>query len=221
MMKMLVKWLLVLSFPFVVAATAIAADYTEGEQYLRLSKPQPTSTPDKIEVVELFWYGCPHCYDLEPYIAKWLVTKPDDIEFVRLPAIVGPRWEPLAQAYFTAELLGVLDKTHPALFKSIHVKKQKYTDEQQIMEFFVSQGVSEEDFRNAYSSFAVSVKMNNAKLMTRRYAITGVPTVIINGKFSTSGKYAGGNANLTKVVDYLAALERTATTPQSPAAAAN
>lgn len=215
-MKMLVKWLIVLLLP--VSVAAVAQEYTEGTEYLRLSTPQPTSTTDKIEVIELFWYGCPHCNDLEPHLAEWLETKPDDVEFVRLPAIVGKRWEPLAQAYFTAELLGVLDQTHLALFESIHVKNQKYTDEAQIMEFFVSQGVSEEDFRNAYNSFAVSVKMNNAKLMTRRYAITGVPTVIVNGKFSTSVKYARGNANLIKVIDFLVVQERTTGTPQQPAA---
>lgn len=217
-MKMLVKWLVALLLPFTVTVTAVAQDYTEGKEYLRLSKPQPTSTPDKIEVVELFWYGCPHCHDLEPYIEKWLESKPDDVEFVRLPAIVGPRWEPLAKAYYTAEVLGVLDKTHTALLESIHVKKQKYTDEEQIMEFFISQGVSAEDFRNAYNSFAVSVKVNNAKQMTRRYVITGVPTVVVNGKFSTSGKFARSNAGIIKVVDYLVVQERTAGTPISPAA---
>lgn len=221
-MKMLVKWLVVLLLPFSVAVAEVAQKYTEGSEYLRLSAPQPTSSTEKIEVIELFWYGCPHCNDLEPFIAKWLETKPDDVEFVRLPAIVGPRWELLARAYFTAELLGVLDKMHPALFESIHVKNQKYTNEEQLMDFFVSQGVSEEDFKNAFNSFAVSVKMSNAKLMTRRYAITGVPTVIVNGKFSTSGKYARGNANLMKVIDFLVAQERMAGTPkQLPAAAAN
>jgi len=212
------KWLLALLLPFVVATTAIAQDYKEGDQYLRLSNPQPTSTTDKIEVVELFWYGCPHCYHLEPYVVKWLKSKPDDVEFVRLPAIVGPRWEPLARAYYTAEVLGVLDKTHDALFNAIHEKKQKLADEDQIKDFFVSQGVSAADFKKAFNSFAVSVKMNNAKLMTRRYAITGVPTVIVNGKFSVTARTAKGNANIMKIVDYLVAQERLAGTSKSSAA---
>jgi thiol:disulfide interchange protein DsbA len=216
-MKMLLKWLVALVLPFSVAVTAVAQDYKEGSNYLRLSKPQPTSTADKIEVVELFWYGCPHCYDLEPHITEWLESKPDDVEFVRLPAIVGPRWEPLAKAYYTAEVLGVLDKTHSALFEAIHEKKQKFTNEEQIKKFFVAQGVSGADFKNAFNSFAVSVKMNNAKQMTRRYAITGVPTLVVNGKFSTSGKLAGGETGILKVVDYLVAQERTAGTPLPPA----
>ena len=216
-MKMLLKWLVALVLPFSVAVTAVAQDYKEGSNYLRLTKPQPTSTTEKIEVVELFWYGCPHCYDLEPHIEEWLESKPEDVEFVRLPAIARPDWEPLAKAYYTAEVLGVLDKTHPALFEAIHEKKQKFANEEQIKEFFVAQGVSAEDFKNAFNSFAVSVKMNNAKLMTRRYAITGVPTLVVNGKFSTSGKLAGGETGILKVVDYLVAQERTAGTPLPPA----
>ncbi|UCC55834.1 MAG: thiol:disulfide interchange protein DsbA/DsbL [Gammaproteobacteria bacterium] len=217
-MKMFLKLLFALLLPFTVAVTAVAQDYKEGSNYLRLSKPQPTSTTDKIEVVELFWYGCPHCYDLEPHIEKWLENKPEDVEFVRLPAIVGPRWEPLAQAYYTAEVLGVLDKTHAAMFDAIHKQKQKFTNEEQIKEFFVAHDVSDTDFKNAYHSFAVSVKMNNAKLMTRRYAITGVPTLIVNGKFSTSGKLAGSETGILKVVDYLIEQERTTGTPLAPAA---
>jgi thiol:disulfide interchange protein DsbA len=217
-MKIFLKLLFALLLPTSVAVSAVAQDYKEGINYLRLAKPQPTTTTDKIEVVELFWYGCPHCYDLEPHLEKWLENKPEDVEFVRLPAIVGPRWEPLAQAYYTAEALGVLDKTHAALFDAIHKKKQKFTNEEQIKQFFVSQGVSDADFRNAYHSFAVSVKMNNAKLMTRRYAITGVPTLIVNGKYSTSGKLAGSEAGIIKVVDHLVAQERTAGMPSSPAA---
>ena len=216
-MKMLLKWLVALVLPFSVAVTAVAQDYKEGSNYLRLSKPQPTSTTDKIEVVELFWYGCSHCFDLEPHITEWLESKPEDVEFVRLPAIVGPRWEPLAKAYYTAEVLGILDKTHPALFEAIHEKKQKFANEEQIKEFFVAQGVSAEDFKNAFNSFAVSVKVNNAKQMTRRYTITGVPTLVVNGKFSTSGKLAGGETGILKVVDYLVAQERTAGTPLPPA----
>ncbi len=216
-MKMFLKLLFALLLPFAVAVTAVAQDYKEGSNYLRLSRPQPTSTTDKIEVVELFWYGCPHCYHLEPHIEKWLENKPEDVEFVRLPAIVGPRWEPLAQAYYTAEVLGVLDKTHAALFEANQGKKQKFTTEQQIKEFFVAHGVSDKDFKDAFNSFAVSVKMNNAKQMTRRYAITGVPTLIVNGKFSTSGKLAGSEAGILKVVDYLVAQERTNGTPLAPA----
>lgn len=218
-MKNLTRWLVVVMLAFPLTLALAAAHYTEGEQYVRLKKPQPTSSTDKIEVVELFWYGCPHCNDLEPYITRWLKNKPADVEFVRLPAIVGPRWKPLARAYYTAEVLGVLDKTHEALFKAIHEQHQRLTTDAEIEEFFIAQGVSKEDFRKAYNSFAVVTKLNNAELMTRRYAIKGVPTLIVNGKYSTSGSLAGSNANILKVVDYLVTQERAAGIPE-PAAAA-
>jgi len=206
-MKSTINWLFVFLLLF-LSFQVTAEGYTEGVQYKRLPTPQPTASQDKIEVVELFWYGCPHCFDLEPHLGKWLEGKPDDVEFVRLPAIVGPRWELLAQAYFTAEVLGVMDRIHRPLFEALHLKQRKINDEAALRDFFVEQGVSEKDFKNTFHSFAVAVKMNNAKLMTRRYAITGVPALIINGKFRTSGSDAGGNENTIKVVDYLIKQER-------------
>ena len=118
------------------------------------------------------------------------------------------RWELLAKAYYTAELLGVTDQVHPALFEALHEKNQKIENEATLQDLFVNHGVSAEDFSNTFNSFAVSVKMNNAKSMTRRYGLTGVPTVIVNGTFSTSGRQAGGNAGIIRVVDYLVAQER-------------
>lgn len=218
-MKLLTRSLFMLLAVFTSAAAAPAGEYTEGTEYVRLATPQPTSDPERIEVVELFWYGCPHCYHLEPLVNQWLADKPDDVVFVQLPAIVGPRWELLAKAYFTAQTLGVLEKTHPALFAALHEKNQKINDEAALQDFFVAQGVSAKDFKEAFNSFAVAFKVNNAKLMTRRYAISGVPTFIVNGKFSTSGKLAGGNEEIFGVVDYLVAEERNADKPSQAAAA--
>jgi len=214
-MKCLKRGVLVLFLPFFMVATACAEPYKEGEQYKALAQPQATASADKIEVVELFWYGCPHCYRLEPVIGNWLKNKPDDVEFVRMPAIVGPPWELLAKAYYTAEFLGVMDTVHYALFDAIHKDKKKVVDEAAVQAIFEAQGVSAEDFRNTFNSFAVAVKVNNAKMMTKRYAISGVPTIIINGKYNTSGSLAGSNENILKVVDYLVEQERQAATAAS------
>ena len=211
-MSRLKRSMLVILLPFFMVATACAEPYKDGEQYKTLAQPQATASEDKIEVVELFWYGCPHCYYLEPVIGNWLKNKPDDVEFVRMPAIVGPPWELLAKAYYTAEFLGVMDKVHYALFDAIHKDKKKDVDEAAVQAIFEAQGVSAEDFKNTFGSFAVAVKVNNAKLMTKRYAITGVPTLIVNGKYSTSGSLAGSNENLLKVVDYLIEQERQSAT---------
>jgi thiol:disulfide interchange protein DsbA len=211
-MKWLKRSVLALFLPFVMVATACAEPYKEGEQFKALPQPQETASEDKIEVVELFWYGCPHCYYLEPVIGNWLKNKPDDVEFVRMPAIVGPPWELLAKAYYTAEFLGVMDKVHYALFDAIHKDKKKLNDEAAVQAIFEAQGVSAEDFKNTFGSFAVAVKVNNAKMMTKRYAISGVPTLIVNGKYSTSGSLAGSNENILKVVDYLIEQERQSAT---------
>jgi thiol:disulfide interchange protein DsbA len=227
-MKITTKWLSALLLPLVISTAVAAADYVEGTQYTRLASPQPTSAPDKIEVVEMFSYACPHCFHMEAELEEWLKSKPDDVVFIRYPVVFRPDWEVLAKAYFTAEILGVLDKTHEALFEAIHVKNQRFPDEAAMQAFFVSQGVSAEDFKKTFDSFAVAVKVNNAKLMTRRYAITGVPTFIVNGKFSTSASLAGDNEKglsvkelnekTLKVVDYLIEQEREAGKPASSAA---
>jgi thiol:disulfide interchange protein DsbA len=239
-MKITTKWLSALLLPFVISSAWAAAEYVEGTQYTRLASPQPTSAPDKIEVVEMFSYACPHCFHMEAELAAWLKAKPDDVVFVRYPVVFRPDWELLAKAYFTAEILGVLDKTHEALFEAIHVKNQRFPDEAAMQAFFVSQGVSAEDFKKTFDSFAVAVKVNNAKLMTRRYAITGVPTFIVNGKFSTSASLASSdekqvkvkdlsekersertkeyNEKTLEVVDYLIEQEREAAKPASSAA---
>ena len=207
-MKTVTKWIVTLLLPMLVSMTACAEGYTQGQDYVELSNPQPTSSGDKIEVVELFWYGCPHCYHLDPFLEDWAANKPDDVEFVRMPAVLGKRWELLAKAYYTAELLGVVDKIHPALFDAINKDKRKINDETALRDFFVEQGVSAGDFKNTFNSFAVNVKVNNAKQMSRRYAITGVPTIIVNGKYSTGPGMARGNEGVIKVMNYLIEKDR-------------
>ncbi len=191
-------------------AAVSAQEFTEGKQYIRLVAPQPTAQADKIEVVELFWYGCPHCSELEPTMKTWTAALPDDVEFVRMPAVLSPRWELLARAYYAAELLGVLDKTHEPLFHAIHEKKNRISTEQALAKFFVEQGVDEKEFMQAYKSFGVAAKVNRAREMTKRYGINGVPAFIINGKFRTTATEAGGNDNMFKVIEQLISAERTA-----------
>ncbi len=183
-----------------VAATA----YNEGVEYQRVTPPQPTQNPDKIEVVELFWFGCPHCFHLEPYLNKWLETKPDNVEFVRLPAILGPSWELFARAFFTAELLGVSEQIHKPLFERIHSKRdRKVFTEDGLADFFTEFGVDKDKFSSTLHSFAVAAKLNHARLMTQRYGITGVPTLVVDGKYRTGAGIAGGNEGLISVLNFL------------------
>lgn len=189
--------------------TTVFADI-RNNQYTKLANVQPTGSEDKIEVVELFWYGCSHCYHFEPILDKWVENKPDDVEFVRVPAILGPSWELMARGYYTAEVLEVTDKIHGPLFDYIHRDRKRIRNVDDLRDFFGKAGISAEDFDKAFNSFAVVTMTNRAKQAHTRYGANGVPTVIVNGKYRTSAQQAGGNEKIIEVVDYLVEQERAA-----------
>jgi thiol:disulfide interchange protein DsbA len=198
------NWIIGICSLALLPALALAAPaYKEKIHYERVLPAQPTSTGDKVEVVEMFWYGCPHCNSLEPYVNRWLKKKPAQAEFVRMPAIFRPDWELHARAYYTAEILGVLDKTHDAMFEAIHQQKRRLNTDAEIQKLYAEHGVSAEDFNRVFRSFAVEAKIRRAKDMSERYGIRGVPALIVNGKYRTGAQQAGGNANIFRVVDYL------------------
>lgn len=171
--------------------------------YETLTPAQPVQNPKKIEVMEFFWYGCPHCYHLEPALTAWLKTKPANVEFIRQPAFFNETYAKHAKAFFTADALGVEDKLHADFFDSIQNKKQKLTSEDDLAKFFVEHGVSEQDFHSAYNSFAVDTKMRQAETMGARYGISGVPALIVNGKYRVTGQSAKSEENIFKVINQL------------------
>lgn len=212
-MKNLFKLALLLLFiPFA------RAEFSEGVEYKLLASPQATSTGDKIEVRELFWYGCPHCFHLEPELEKWLKTRPDDVEFVRMPAILGPNWELLGRAYYTAELLEVEDRIHKPLFSYLHTDRKRIRDVEELQDFFVAQGVSEEDFQKTYNSFAVITKTRRSDQAAQLYGLTGVPAMVVNGKYMVNASLAGGsNEKMLEVVNFLIEKERAETSDEEQA----
>jgi thiol:disulfide interchange protein DsbA len=186
-----------------------SAAKAEATGYETLSPAQPTQHPDKVEVIEFFWYGCPHCYAFEPELAKWLKNLPKNVEFIRIPAVFNEQWGKHAKAYFVAESLGVVDKVHADLFDAIQNKKQKLETEEELAKFFVAHGVKEADFHDAFKSFAVDSKMRQAPVTAGRYGITGVPAVIINGKYVTNGPLAGSHEKMIEVMNTLVKQEST------------
>jgi Protein-disulfide isomerase len=171
--------------------------------YENVTPVQPVQNPDKIEVIEFFWYGCPHCYSLEPSVAAWLKTKPANVEFIRQPAVFSELWGKHAKAFFTAEALGVSEKVHADFFDAIQNKKQKLTSEDELAKFFAAHGVKDDDFRAAYNSFLVDAKMRQAETMGPRYGITGVPAIIVNGKYRVTATTAKSQDNMLKVTNDL------------------
>ncbi len=203
-------WLAALSLVLVAFAGGAAADYDEGIEYLPIRPPVPTSTPGKVEVVELFWYGCPHCFNFEPKWRKWIAGKPDYVEVVHVPAVLRPSWLPHAKAYYAARLLGVLDKSHQALFDAIHVERRRLNDGQTLARFFTRFGVSEKEFLEAYDSFEVDLQVRKAMDLVRRYRADGVPALVVNGKWRITGSSAGGHEEMLKVLDELVKKEAAA-----------
>ncbi len=192
-----------LTLPWLVQAE----EYLEGVHYERIEPPQPTATGSKVEVRVVFWYGCPHCYRFEPYMERWLRNKPKEAQLVHMPGIFRPLWELHARAYYTMELLGVVDKLHKPLFDAMHLERRRLDNEQALEDFFAEHGVAREDFRKTFRSFAVETRVRQAKLLTRRYGIDGVPAVIVNGKYRLNNGMTGGPAETLKVINYLVKLE--------------
>jgi len=179
--------------------------------YNVISPAQPTQTGDKIEVLEIFWYACPHCYDFEPYVNEWLENVPEDVTFRRMPGIFRKSWIPHAKAFYTAEKMGILDKIHTPLFHAIHRDKKKLFDDKSIKKFFLKQGVDKAEFTKVYESDEIDTKAKQAYVMGSRYKVTGVPAVIVNGKYMVSGSTAGSFENVLKVIDSLVDKERAST----------
>jgi len=195
---------------FVAASGAQAqALYTEGKDYKKITE-QPTSSGDKIEVLEFFWYGCPHCYQFEPYIRKWKKSKPDNVEFMRVPAVFSPTWKVHARMYYALQLLGVGEKLHPIIFDAMHKKKLKLKTENEVINFLATQGVDKKEFKEVYGSFSVDQMVRKANKLSSGVGLSGVPTIGVNGKYVITGPMAQSYENLIKILDYLITIESAA-----------
>jgi thiol:disulfide interchange protein DsbA len=199
--------LIALTAAALTPTTAWAQEIDEGIDYNVVEQPMRAQDGDDVEVLELFWYGCPHCYHLEPNIKQWLARKPDGVSFRRLPAAASPRWVPHAKAYYAAEMLGQLDKLHEPLFKALHDERRKIFSDQQIIAFAAEQGIDEDAFRNAYNSFPVDMQVRKSGELVRHYKIDGVPAMVVNGKYVTSATQAGSTDRMFLIVDQLVAEE--------------
>jgi thiol:disulfide interchange protein DsbA len=186
-----------------------SAKFKEGANYTKLVPAQPTSVgPGKVEVVEVFWYGCGHCFALEPALESWHTKgKPAAVELVRIPAMWNDATRMHARVFFTAEVLGKLDELHTPIFREINMKGNPLNTVDRISALFREHGVSSDEFQKAFSSFAVENKLQRADLLNRRYRIESVPSVVVNGKYKTDVSMAGGEQQLFGLINELAAHE--------------
>ena len=197
-------WLCCLVAVAWVAVAPHAAAQTTGfdieGKYEVLQPPQLTETGDRIEVVDVFWYGCPHCYTFLPLMEVYEQIKPEYVEIRRLPAIFRESWAAHARAYYASMLLGVEHKTHRALFEEIHEHRNPTDHKEALAAFFERQGVDRTKFEQTYDSFAVESLFRKSVLMQQRYGIRGTPSVVVNGKYRVTGRLAGGQDNMLQVV---------------------
>lgn len=189
---------------------SMAATWVEGEHYETLSDPVRTGSGDKIEVAEVFWYGCPHCYTFKPLVEAWEKDVADDVDFVLLPAALGRGWEPHARAYYTLEAMGKLDLVHDALFDALAGERRNLNTPEALAEFVAAYGVDGDKFVELYKNFGVNARFQQAQSKIRGARITGVPTMLVNGKYKVSATTAGGHEEMLQVVDYLIEQERAA-----------
>jgi thiol:disulfide interchange protein DsbA len=188
---------------------ATSARFKEGQHYQKIVPAQPTGVAaGKVEVAEVFWYGCAHCFSLDPALESWRAKgKPAYVEFTRIPAMWNDITRMHARVFYTAELLGKLDQLHSLIFREIHVSGNQLNTLDKIAAFFQQHGVNKEEFTKAFSSFAVESKLQRADMLNRRYRINSVPTVVVNGKYSTDMSTSGGESQLFGVIEELAAHE--------------
>ncbi|KZZ43587.1 MAG: thiol:disulfide interchange protein DsbA/DsbL [Saccharospirillaceae bacterium] len=204
------KWMLAATL-MVTASLAQAAAYEAGKHYTVLAQPVPVLADGKVHVEEAFWYGCSHCFNLESILKPWKAELPADVIFEGVPAMFGRAWVVHAQMYYVADVLGVLPKVHDAIFRAIHIDKQRLLDRDDQRDFLVEKaGIAAKDFDKAYESFTVKSRMKQGDKRIRAFKISGVPALIVQGKYVISASSAGGQAKMVEVADYLIEKERQA-----------
>jgi protein dithiol oxidoreductase (disulfide-forming) len=181
--------------------------YAQGQQqqpYAVLSPPQPTEAGGKIEVVEFFWYGCPHCYHLEPEVNAWLKTIPPDVVFKRVHAIPNQAWAAHASIYYTLESMGLVDRLHSKVFDAIHKDNLNLTNPKIRDEWLAKNGVDPAKYNEMAKSFSVNSKLQRASQLTMAYKVDGVPRIFVNGKYYTAPEFAGPDRTFAVVNDLIA-----------------
>ena len=202
---------LLLALGAVLPGLAVADSHSgfdvEGK-YALVQPAQPTETgPGTVEVVDVFWFGCPHCYTFLPHMEALEATAPDYLRIRRLPAVFRESWIPHARAYYTAHLLGIEDRIHRPIFEAIHEQGRPLSTREALAAFFEEHGVSAGEFGEVYDSFAVESLVRKSAAMQRNYGVRATPTVIVNGKYRTSANVAGGHGNVIKAILALAQRE--------------
>ncbi|MGH8743125.1 MAG: thiol:disulfide interchange protein DsbA/DsbL [Burkholderiales bacterium] len=185
-----------------------SAELRLDRDYRLVTPAQPVETGDKIEVIEFFYYGCPHCFEIEPYLKRWKASMPKDVAYRLVPALFRDSWVPLTKTFYALEALGELARLHDAVFEAIHVKNINLNNEQILFDWVEKQGVDRKKFADAYASFAVRNRVVNARNLTVAYGVDGTPSLVVDGKYITGPGLTGSHESAIKVLNELIAKAR-------------
>ena len=210
MTTLISKFSYLLSFIFFLSFTLSAEVYRAGSDYEVLPQSIRTADSNKIEINEVFHYGCVHCYNFETVMKPWVNNLAAAVDFQRTPAIWHPSLEPYARAYFVARSLKVIDKTHVDIFESIHVRKETIQSKSDIEKIFVKHGVDKNKFERAYNSFGINSQVNQAKSRIKGYRTQGTPELIVNGKYRITTRMGKGFDGMLRIASFLIEKERQA-----------
>lgn len=193
------------------AQVPAAANLTAGTDYQLINPPVPSSAPaGKVEVIEVFGYSCVHCATLQPVVNDWKSSLPEHVQFNYMPAVFGGAWEVYARAYYAAETMGILEKSHDAIFKALHTDRKPIQSIEDVADLYTAYGVTREEFLASMQSFAVNAKIARAQQTVQRYAVDGTPAMIVNGKYRVMSPREGGFQRMLEIVDALVAQEHAA-----------
>jgi len=197
------QYILLLSL--LLSGLAFAVEPKFNENFKQTKNKIETSSPGKIEVIELFWYGCIHCYTMDPYLDKWAEALPDDVVFKRVPAIPRKSWVPGAKAYYALETLGLEKQLHKKLFNAIHKEKDlDPNNEKGLVDWVTLNGkLDKKEVKSAFNSFSIDTKLKKSYKIFKEAGATGVPTIIIDGNYMTSSTMAGGEQNAIDITNYI------------------
>lgn len=200
--------LLVLFAALACIGSVWAADAVPGRDYEIIKPAQPTESGNKIEVIEFFSYGCPHCAALQPGLKAWLKRKPADVEFKRQPVVFQDSWVPFARIYYTLDAMGVVDKVHPDVFVAIHEQKVRLQDSETLFGWVASKGVDRKKFTDTYNSFTVQSRASRTADVIRRYDIQFTPAVVVDGRYLTAPSMWARATNSTDLEGYFKSLDQ-------------
>jgi thiol:disulfide interchange protein DsbA len=197
-----------LAWAFALLAGAASAQIQLGREFQRVEPPHPAALGNRVEVIEFFYYGCPVCYETEPFLSRWLGTAPGYVALRRVPARSTEAWGPLAKLFYTLDALGQIGRLHWPVYDSFHFEDVRLNEEKIMVDWAVRNGIDRQRFLATYGSPEVAAKVAQARELLKAYDVRGVPTFIVDGKFLTSARLAGGTQQVVQVVDQLVRLAR-------------